>query len=108
MTWPSIPPQTGVDPHAGHIRSLSVELISSEPTTLASALLQIGCLPPRQDCRRLAFIRSERKCLPFGSGLLKGSIPEMPEEVTVQQVTVHFLSLPSGALCWVRRKGDLQ
>jgi hypothetical protein len=42
LTLPSIPPQSGVDPHAGHIRSLSVEFLSSEPTALASALLQIG------------------------------------------------------------------
>jgi hypothetical protein len=56
---------------------------------------------------RFVVSRSERKCLPFGSGLLKGSIPEVEAEVTVQQVTIHFLSLPSGALGWVRRKGDL-
>jgi hypothetical protein len=34
------------------------------------------------------------------------SILRMPGEVSVQQMTSHFLSLPSGVLCWVRQKGD--
>ena len=32
----------------------------------------------------------------------------MPGEITLQQVTLHFLLLPSGALGRVRRKGDFQ
>ena len=34
------------------------------------------------------------------------SILVLPGEVTVQQMTSHFLSLPSVSLRWVTRKGD--
>jgi hypothetical protein len=55
-----------------------------------------------------AVIRAERKDLPFVSGLLKGVYRGWEAEVTVQQVTLHFLSLPSGAFGWVKWKGDIQ
>src|SRR5260370_20438941 len=53
----------------------------SHPLALSRALIQrtndacVGSSSDRK--RRLAVIRSERTCLPFGSGMLKGSIPEV-------------------------------
>src|SRR5438270_2888873 len=36
------------------------------------------------------------------------SILVVPGEVSVQQMTYHFISLHTGVLRWVRRKGDLR